>query len=212
MANSFGTEGTLTVGNDAVQISPARRCSKAASGCRSRSRCCSRTCCATRTAAPSSARTSRRCSSGIRRPSPTARSPSRPARVLLQDFTGVPVRRRPRRDARRDRRDWAATRSASTRCVPVDLVIDHSVQVDSFGTREALRHERRARVRAQPASATRSCAGASRRSSNFRVVPPGTGIVPPGQPRVPRAGRVPRRRTACVRTPTRWSAPTRTPR
>src|ERR1700761_5554925 len=57
----------------------------------------------------------------------------RPARVLLQDFTGVPVIV-----------DLAAMRDAITRLggnpdrinplVPMDLVIDHSVQVDSFGS------------------------------------------------------------------------------
>src|ERR1700680_4253551 len=59
-----------------------------------------------------------------------------PARVLLQDFTGVPAVV-----------DLAAVRAAVARAggdpmridplVPVDLVIDHSVQVAAFGTREA---------------------------------------------------------------------------
>ena len=59
-----------------------------------------------------------------------------PARVLLQDFTGVPAVV-----------DLAAMRSAVARAggdpmridplVPVHLVIDHSVQVDAFGNREA---------------------------------------------------------------------------
>src|ERR1700678_3147664 len=59
-----------------------------------------------------------------------------PARVLLQDFTGVPVVA-----------DLAAMRDAIKRLggdparinpiQPADLVIDHSVQVDSFGTSEA---------------------------------------------------------------------------
>ena len=65
--------------------------------------------------------------------------PYRPARVLLQDFTGVPAVV-----------DLAALRSAMQRLggdpkkinplVPVDLVIDHSVQVDQFGTKFALLH------------------------------------------------------------------------
>ena len=60
----------------------------------------------------------------------------RPARVLLQDFTGVPVVV-----------DLAAMRDAITRLggnpdrinplVPMDLVIDHSVQVDSFATEKS---------------------------------------------------------------------------
>ncbi|HYM66314.1 MAG TPA: aconitase family protein, partial [Patescibacteria group bacterium] len=62
--------------------------------------------------------------------------PFLPARVLMQDFTGVPAVV-----------DLAAMRSAMQRAgkdagkvdplVPVDLVIDHSVQVDSFGFRDA---------------------------------------------------------------------------
>jgi len=98
-----------------------------------------------------------------------------PARVILQDFTGVPAVV-----------DLAAMRSAIERAggdpslvdplVPVDLVIDHSVQVDSFANRLAYKfnvereyernHERYALLRwAQQAFA------------GFRVVPPGMGIV-----------------------------------
>ncbi|TVR73034.1 MAG: aconitate hydratase, partial [Spirochaetaceae bacterium] len=64
--------------------------------------------------------------------------PFKPARVLLQDFTGVP-----------SVVDLAAMRSAVARLggdasrinpqLPVDLVIDHSVQVDFFNSSEALR-------------------------------------------------------------------------
>ena len=63
--------------------------------------------------------------------------PFKPARVILQDFTGVPAVV-----------DLAAMRAALTRLggdpdkinpvVPVDLVIDHSVQVDYFGSPDAL--------------------------------------------------------------------------
>ena len=62
----------------------------------------------------------------------------RPARVLMQDFTGVPAVV-----------DLAAMRDAMTKLggdaqkinplVPVDLVIDHSVIVDAFGTKKALK-------------------------------------------------------------------------
>ena len=61
--------------------------------------------------------------------------PFKPARVVLQDFTGVPAVV-----------DLAAMRSAMKRLggdprkinplIPIDLVIDHSVQVDFFGSRE----------------------------------------------------------------------------
>lgn len=99
----------------------------------------------------------------------------RPARVLLQDFTGVPCVV-----------DLAAMRDAFAALgkdprhvnplIPVDLVIDHSVQVDNFGTPDAFNlnvaleyqrnHERYSLLRwAQTAF------------RNFRAVPPGTGIV-----------------------------------
>ena len=104
-----------------------------------------------------------------------AEYPFLPARVLLQDFTGVPAVA-----------DLAAMRSAVARMngdpqkinplVPADLVIDHSVQVDSFGSvlsfarnveREYERNsERYALLR-----------WGQEAFHNFRVVPPGTGIV-----------------------------------
>src|SRR5579864_2175099 len=69
-------------------------------------------------------------------PAPDAELPFLPARVLMQDFTGVPAVV-----------DLAAMRSAMKRAgrdagkvdplVPVDLIIDHSVQVDSFGFRDS---------------------------------------------------------------------------
>jgi aconitate hydratase len=99
----------------------------------------------------------------------------RPARVLLQDFTGVPAVV-----------DLAAMRDAlsamgvdsklANPLIPADLVIDHSVQVDAFGTIDAFginallefqrNQERYALLRwGQTAF------------NNFRVVPPDTGIV-----------------------------------
>ena len=74
---------------------------------------------------------------GTRRLPPSVEIPFKPARVVLQDFTGVPAVV-----------DLAAMRSAMQRLggdpqqinplIPVDLVIDHSVQVDRFGIRDAL--------------------------------------------------------------------------
>jgi len=101
--------------------------------------------------------------------------PFLPARVVLQDFTGVPAVV-----------DLAAMRSAMARLggdvrkinplVPADLVIDHSVQVDRFGTLLAFQRnvdfeyerngERYALLR-----------WGQKAFENFRVVPPGTGIV-----------------------------------
>jgi len=98
----------------------------------------------------------------------------RPARVLMQDFTGVPCVV-----------DLAAMRDAMTQLggdpqkinplVPVDLVIDHSVMVDEFGTPQAFednmdleysRNIERYEFLKWGQTALR----------NFRVVPPGTGI------------------------------------
>src|SRR3954465_5598942 len=61
-----------------------------------------------------------------------------PARVVLQDFTGVPcvVDLAAMRDAMAD---WGGDPSKINPLVPAELVIDHSVQVDAFGSRDALR-------------------------------------------------------------------------
>src|SRR5689334_18359827 len=98
-----------------------------------------------------------------------------PARVLLQDFTGVPCIV-----------DLAAMRDAMVALggdpkrinplQPVDLVIDHSVQVDLFGTDNAFafnveREFERNKERYQ------FLRWGQQAFSNFRVVPPGTGIV-----------------------------------
>jgi aconitate hydratase len=98
----------------------------------------------------------------------------RPARVLMQDFTGVPAVV-----------DLAAMREAMAKLggdphkinplAPVDLVIDHSVMVDAFGSAQAFQinvgkeYERNG----ERYAFLRWGAGAF---DNFRVVPPGTGI------------------------------------
>jgi aconitate hydratase len=98
-----------------------------------------------------------------------------PSRVLLQDFTGVPAVV-----------DLAAMRSALQRkggdpsrvdpLVPVDLVVDHSVQVDAFGSDAAyeLNIEREYERNHERYSLLRWAQQAFR---GFRVVPPGMGIV-----------------------------------
>ena len=101
--------------------------------------------------------------------------PFKPARVILQDFTGVPAVV-----------DLASLRSAMARLggdpgrinpqVPVDLVIDHSVQVDRFGAADALvfnaeKEFERNRERYEFLKWGQSA------FQNFRVVPPATGIV-----------------------------------
>ncbi|MDX1616881.1 MAG: aconitate hydratase AcnA, partial [Candidatus Promineifilaceae bacterium] len=101
--------------------------------------------------------------------------PFKPARVILQDFTGVPAVV-----------DLAALRSAMARLggdpkrinplVPVDLVIDHSVQVDMFGSAAALffnaeREFERNRERYE------FLKWGQEAFNDFTVVPPATGIV-----------------------------------
>src|SRR6266487_1834769 len=104
-----------------------------------------------------------------------AEYPFLPARVLLQDFTGVPAVA-----------DLAAMRSAIARMngdpqkvnplVPADLVIDHSVQVDLFGSTLAFARnvEREYERNSERYALLR---WGQQAFSNFRVVPPGTGIV-----------------------------------
>ena len=92
--------------------------------------------------------------------------------------------------------------------VPVDLVVDHSVQVDFSGTPDALRAQHGARVQAQPRAlpvpevghaGVRHLQGRAARHRHRA----------PGQPRIPGEGRAARRTAFTI--PTRWSAPTRTP-
>ncbi len=99
----------------------------------------------------------------------------RPARVLLQDFTGVPciVDLAAMRDALSAMK---ANPALANPLIPADLVIDHSVQVDAFGTAGAFaenalleferNQERYGFLR-----------WGQRAFRNFRVVPPDTGIV-----------------------------------
>ncbi len=98
----------------------------------------------------------------------------RPARVLMQDFTGVPCVV-----------DLAAMRDAITRLggnaqkinplVPVHLVIDHSVMVDEFGTPQAF--EDNVELEYQRNNERYEfLKWGSKALDNFKVVPPGTGI------------------------------------
>ncbi|MBX5435980.1 MAG: aconitate hydratase AcnA [Alicyclobacillaceae bacterium] len=101
--------------------------------------------------------------------------PFKPARILLQDFTGVPAVV-----------DLAAMRAAMQRLggdpkrinplIPVDLVIDHSVQVDAFGSSEALAYNIQ-REFERNEERYKFLRWAQKAFDNFRVVPPGTGIV-----------------------------------
>ena len=82
----------------------------------------------------------------------------------------------------------AAATPAGRSAVPVDLVIDHSVQVDAFGSDMAYDRniEREYERNGERYALLR---WAQEAFGNFRVVPPGMGIVPPGEPGVPGPGR-----------------------
>ena len=138
----------------------------------------------------------------------------KPGRVVLQDFTGVPAVV-----------DLAAMRSGIVRMtgdeasagkvnplVPCDLVIDHSVQVDAFNSGMALQINSREGVRAQPRALRVPEVGAA----GVRQLPrraPGDRHRAPGQPGVPRQGRLGRAKsTATCSTPIRSSGPTATRR
>ena len=97
-----------------------------------------------------------------------------PSRVLLQDFTGVPavVDLAAMRDAMRD---LGGDPKAINPLIPVELVIDHSVQVDEFATRLAIEHnvEREFERNRERYAFLRWGQTAF---DNFKVVPPNTGI------------------------------------
>lgn len=98
-----------------------------------------------------------------------------PARIVLQDFTGVPVVV-----------DLAAMRDTVKKAggdpkqinplVPVDLVIDHSVMVDAFGTKDALEYNMNVEFERNE-ERYRFLRWAQTAFDNFRAVPPATGIV-----------------------------------
>src|SRR5439155_15887376 len=101
--------------------------------------------------------------------------PFKPARVILQDFTGVPCVV-----------DLAAMRAAMQRAggdpqkinplVPVDLVIDHSVQVDEFGSKFALMNNVKKEFE-RNMERYEFLKWGQKSFQNFEVVPPSTGIV-----------------------------------
>lgn len=101
--------------------------------------------------------------------------PFNPARIILQDFTGVPAVV-----------DLASLRKAMADIggdpekinpeKPVDLVVDHSVQVDRFGTNDALKFNME-REFERNGERYRFLKWAQKSFENFRAVPPATGIV-----------------------------------
>ncbi len=99
----------------------------------------------------------------------------RPARVILQDFTGVPcvVDLAAMRDALKE---MGADPKKANPLVPVDLVIDHSVQVDHYGTNDAFQFNALLEFQRNQERYSFLRWGQSA-FHNFRAVPPDTGIV-----------------------------------
>ncbi|MGQ7461323.1 aconitate hydratase AcnA [Streptococcus suis] len=107
--------------------------------------------------------------------SPSGEVPFKPSRVILQDFTGVPVVV-----------DLASMRDAVVKAggnpdlinpeIPVDLVIDHSVQVDYFGTDQAL-EQNLALEFERNNERYEFLKWAENSFENYRAVPPATGII-----------------------------------
>jgi aconitate hydratase len=101
--------------------------------------------------------------------------PFKPSRVILQDFTGVPAVV-DLASLRKAMVDMGGSPDAINPEVPVDLVIDHSVQVDKYGTKNALALNmdlefERNKERYQFLN------WAQKAFDNYRAVPPATGIV-----------------------------------
>jgi aconitate hydratase len=99
----------------------------------------------------------------------------RPARILLQDFTGVPcvVDLASMRDALKK---LGANPELANPLIPADLVIDHSVQVDAFGSPQAFQQNALLEF-ARNQERYAFLRWGQKAFGNFRVVPPDTGIV-----------------------------------
>ena len=130
--------------------------------------------------------------------------PYHPARVLMQDFTGVPavVDLAAMRDAVKD---LGGDPAKINPLVPVDLIVDHSIQVDAWGTADALT-ENVAREYERNGERYALLKWAQESFDRFQVVPPNSGIC--HQVNLEYIGRVitgrKRSRAGCWPTPTRW--------
>ena len=173
--NSFGARAPLERRRGVLRDLPPRRGRRGRAAAVSASRCCWRTCCAPRTARTSPPTTSSALAGWDPTAEPDTEIQFTPARVIMQDFTGVPCVV-----------DLATMREAVVELggdpakinplAPAELVIDHSVIADVFGTPDAfarnveLEYERN-QERYQFLRWGQSA------FDEFKVVPPGTGIV-----------------------------------
>ncbi|MCE4604001.1 MAG: aconitate hydratase AcnA [Aeropyrum sp.] len=101
--------------------------------------------------------------------------PFHPVRVVMQDFTGVPaiVDLAAMRDAMKG---FGGDPRRVNPLIPVDLIIDHSIQVDFYGSADAFRLNLR-REYERNKERYQLLKWAQKAFSNFRVVPPGKGII-----------------------------------
>ncbi len=101
--------------------------------------------------------------------------PFKPSRVILQDFTGVPAVV-DLASLRKAMADLGGDPDKINPLKPVDLVIDHSVQVDKYGTQEALGLNMELEFE-RNAERYQFLSWAQKSFNNYRAVPPATGIV-----------------------------------
>ena len=144
----------------------------------------------------------RRSPAGSRTAQRTAEVPFVVARVLLQDMTGVPlvVDFAAMREAAQSA--WARIPRSSSRSCPAHLIIDHSVQVDHYGSPDALQQEHGDRVHAQP-RALRVPEVERAGVQDLRDRPARQRHLPPGQSRVRLARGVAKGRHVLSRQPRR---------
>ncbi|KGA97275.1 aconitate hydratase [Alkalihalobacillus alcalophilus ATCC 27647 = CGMCC 1.3604] len=101
--------------------------------------------------------------------------PFKPSRVILQDFTGVPTVV-DLAALRKAMADLGGDASQINPEIPVDLVIDHSVQVDKAGTSDSLIYNMNLEFK-RNAERYEFLSWAKKAFDNYRAVPPATGIV-----------------------------------
>ncbi|WP_261133726.1 aconitate hydratase AcnA [Bacillus sp. Marseille-Q3570] len=101
--------------------------------------------------------------------------PFKPSRVILQDFTGVPAVV-DLASLRKAMADMGGTPDKINPEIPVDLVIDHSVQVDKYGSDDALKFNMK-REFERNLERYKFLRWAQTSFDNYRAVPPATGIV-----------------------------------
>ena len=178
MANTFGTEATLKVGDSAYTIHRLETLAKAIPSAETLPyslKILLENLLRTENGASVGAKDIEAIATWKPKAEPDQEIAFTPSRVLLQDFTGVPAIV-----------DLAAMRDAMKRMggdpkrinplQAVELVIDHSVQVDSYGTNAALSHNAELEFE-RNSERYQFLRWGQKAFQNFRVVPPDTGIV-----------------------------------